>query len=682
MQDSWYSFDVSPGWVALAFLAALGLSTLLYSKKGVPWSKTTNVIMGFLRFSAIFLIALLLLNPLLQLNINEVEKPAVIFAIDDSQSIQMRTSEAELTRLKDWINQAQEELEADYLTETFRLSESDADTISFDAKTSNISDLLSRVENVYEGRNVGAVILISDGIINQGQSPAYQDFPFPIYTLGAGDTIPPKDISISSIRNNQVAYQGNQFPVNVTLSQRGFTDETVNVRILEGSTVRATEAVALDSENKNVDFLLNAEEPGLKRLTVSVTTREGESSTANNSQDIYIDVIEGKDKVLILAPAPHPDISAIRSALDATANYETVLYIPGISERPTANDFDVVIEHQAFSRQTFPEYQATGRWYILGSGTNYKKMSEALGFININPNGNQTDQVRPAYNTSFTKFKLQEGLLDRLEGYPPIRAPFGAYQVTGPVETLFYQQVGNVVTDRPLMSFFDDGSRKAAILTGSGIWQWKLQESGSENSSELFNEMVLKTVQFLGIKANKQRFVVTPRSSDYKTGDRVFIDTEVYNDVYERTYGNTIKLTITNENDSLTNYEMVDAPANSSFNLGTMPPGIYTFQASVSLGGKTYNEQGSFAVRDIQLEGLQLTADHNLLRTISDRSGGQFYPVGEAESLLQRLDVLDPQGVVRTSQQFFPLISSIWIILLIVLLLSSEWFLRKYLGAY
>lgn len=681
MEKSWYSFDVSPLWLAGAFIAALVLSFLLYSKKNTPWNHNSNMLMAFLRFSAMLLLLILLLNPLLQLNQNEVEKAIVVLAVDNSESIPLRSTSDQLQSLKKWEEQAGSELSSDYRVETIYLEEHDS--IAYKAKVTNIDQLLRSIDNLYEGENLSAVVLASDGIINQGQSPAFRNYSFPVYTLGLGDTIPPRDIVLTDIRNNKVAYQGNQYPIQVNLQQKGFDEETVTITVTESGKRIATQRVQLNSSTLSIPFLIEAAEPGLKRLSVGISPLTGESSTDNNRQDVFIDVIEGKEKVLLLAQAPHPDIKAIRSVLTEAANYETVLYIPGVSKnRPNANDFDLIIEHQAFKSRQFEEFESNGRWYIADDQINFGVMNSQVSFISVQSPRNQKDQVKPLYNKGFSKFTLTDKLLNRLTNYPPVSVPFGTYEVTGPTEALFYQQIGNVGTERPLMVFFDDGTKKQAVQLGAGFWQWKLQEAGSEDEAALFKEFVLKTVQYLSIKANKDRFITKPRKTDYVVGDRIFIDTEVYNDIYERAYGNAIVLTVTDENGVSDTYEMVDSPANSSFNLGTRSAGVYQYAAATSLGGTKFTEKGSFAVRNIQLESINLAADHNMLRTLSKNTGGQFYHLEDRDVLLKGLIDLDFKDVIRTSEQFIPLISTWWIIIIIASLLSLEWFLRKYLGAY
>lgn len=645
----------------------------------MPWHRSANVLMGFLRFLGISLIIILLLNPILELYINTEETPKVVLLIDNSESVITRIPEAETRKSIDLIREG---IASNYDLSLFTLSDGITDSLSFDSKTTDLSEALRSVSNIYDGQNVGAVIVCSDGIINKGQSPEYLTFDFPVYTVGLGDTIAPKDVAIKSVIGNKVAYQGNQFPVNVTVSQKGYDNEELKVKVLENRKLLEEKIVTATNNIIKADFLLNADEPGLRRLEIAVSNLQGESTLANNSQQLYIDVIEGKDNILILAPAPHPDIKAIRSVLSQTSNYETTLFIPGIHTPPAIKKFDAIIELEAFSGVNYGAFESTGHWYILGSKTRKNQLSSLANILNINQKGNKTDLVKGNYNPNFTKFKLDNDLVNRFDNYPPVRVPFGDYNLSATAEALIYQKIGSVTTERPLLAFYDNGTEKSAILIGSGIWQWKLQEQGREENSQLFDAIVQKTVQFLSIKANKDRFIARPRASNYQVGDRVYIDTEVYNDLYERAYGNKITLSISNEQNQTTSYELIDSEVNSSFNLGSLAAGIYQFRAQTTLDQKNFSETGSFVVRDIQMEQINLTANHQRLKSLSSNTGGKFYTAAQADDLINDLDQNDYSNVIHTSIQDFPLINTWWIIFLIVALFTIEWFLRKYLGAY
>ncbi|RED99837.1 hypothetical protein [Marinoscillum furvescens] len=682
MENSWYSLDVSPVWVFAAVLLAGGLSVLLYSKTSRPWGKKANILLGFLRLTGIFLILLLLLNPVLQLFINETTKPLVVLAVDNSESILMRNTNATANDINSWVLNLKEQLSSKHSVAVQPMSGHFSDSLTFDGKTSNISALLRQIENDYEDHNLSAIILASDGIYNQGQSPAFLTYNQPIYTLGLGDTIPPKDIAIRNVRNNQVAYQGNQFPVMVTLYQKGFTGEQITLTIKEGNQTLASKNLKLTAPIVETDFLLQANDAGFRRLTLICESLPGESSQENNVRDIYIDVIEGKDQILILAPAPHPDISALRQAIASASNYETSVFIPGLTEKPTLLKYDLIIEHQAFSGVNYGNFESDGKWYIFGPRTRASLTNQLADVVSIQTRGNKKDLVRGAYNTAFSKFELNEELVELFTTYPPIQAPFGTYQLSDIAEALLFQTIGSVTTDRPLMAFASRGGQKTAVTTGSGIWKWRLQEAATEEKAELFDELIVKTVQYLSIKENKDRFRVKPRDEQYTIGERVMIDTEVYSEIYERIYGNKITLTVTDDVGNASVHELVDSQGSSSFNLGSMPAGIYSYRASTTINGKPASRSGSFAVRDIQLENINLTANHNALKSISNKSGGQFFHFSERNGLLRELESANFQNLITTEKESFPLIRNWWIILIITFVFSAEWFMRKYLGAY
>ncbi|MEQ9216798.1 MAG: hypothetical protein RLO17_02065 [Cyclobacteriaceae bacterium] len=680
MDDNFFALDISSGWVLLVVLLAAGLSILLYTRKNIPWHQNINILLGFLRFSALLLLGILLLNPILRLSVNEEDEPLFVIVVDNSESIAMRMGEQELSDVIASVNGIQVNLD-DYQVITYNLT-GRTDSLNFNGSSSNLSAIFNSFESIYDGKNIGGVLFLSDGIFNEGLSPAYLNYRYPIYTVGLGDTIPPRDISLRDVRHNRVAYQGNKFPVTLKIEQRGFGNKVVNISIKKSGTTLASKNVRLVNQITDVDFELEAKEAGLMHLTISIPQNEGESTHENNRKDIFIEVIEGKEKVLVVSSVPHPDIKAIRQTLLETGNYETALYIPGITKLPDEKNYDVIVEYTPYRQLIKHNFKSTGKWIILGSRSKIDQMNKALPYLKISTRSSQKDLVRPTINPTFRKFELNDDLIERFSQYPPTEVYFGDYLLTGATDILLYQKVGSVETSKPLMFFYDDGSEKSAITIGTGIWQWKLQEAAAHGDARLFNEFVLKTVQFLSIRTNKKRFTATPRHNVYREGDRIFIDTQVYNEIFERSYGNRISLSITSEAGETRNYELVDSPLNSTFNIGTLKQGIYRYRATVVNENEQLTDRGEFLVEALQIEALDLTANHNLLREISYKSNGNFFHYSEIDALSAALENTNFQSIIRTRESYFPLISSLWIIVAICTFLFSEWFLRKYLGMY
>lgn len=684
MGNSFIVFEQSSGWIALGVAIALVLAIIPYFRVNYPWSKTTTLFLATLRFIGVFLIFLLLLNPLLRQLKNRTEEPIIAVVYDNSESINMMTDSLELLELYSGLDNLKSSLQDQNIgIEIWNLNQqlsSSSDISSDTAVATNLSGALNEVTETYQGVNLAGIVLVTDGIYNRGVSPTYYQFSKPIYTLGLGDTIPVKDVSIKSIKSNAVAYQGNQFPVEVIIEQEGFENLEKNITIRKNGQVLQSKTFTNDAR---LNFLLDADQAGLARYSITVSPLDGEISLTNNSSDFYVDVIEGKERILILTAAPHPDIAAIRRALDQSENFETELFIPGLSKKEPSGEFDVIIEHGAFSRN-FPKVIIEGnpsRWYILNKGSQLDVAEELTGW-SVVVQGAQRDNVRAAFNPVFSSFELDQDEIDIFSRFTPISVPFGEYNAIGPVQTLIYQQIGSVITSRPLLAVQNDGSNKSAVFMGPGIWQWRMLENTENGSSEHFDEIINKLIQFLSVKADKRKFRFQPVSSSFDENINVQFNAELYNDIYERVYGQKIDLKLIDESGSTQPFEYYPSEEDGGLNIGPLPAGVYQFEASSSFGGKTYSSKGEFLVQKINLESLELTANHQVLQEISKNTGGSYYHLNQKEALFNQLKALNPPGIIRTSENFFPLIESVWLLIFAILFFTGEWMLRKYLGSY
>ena len=92
---------------------------------------------------------------------------------------------------------------------------------------------------------------------------------------------------------------------------------------------------------------------------------------------------------------------------------------------------------------------------------------------------------------------------------------------------------------------------------------------------------------------------------------------------------------------------------------------------------------GKFNVQEIQLENYVTTADHSLLYALSDKYGGRVYYPGSLATLGETLlndESLKP--VVYQSVGSQPLLNFKWVFFILLVLLSAEWFMRRFFGGY
>lgn len=644
----------------------------------MPWSHLQGWLLFSFRSIAIFLILLLLLEPSVKKVNSTVNKPSIAVGIDNSESITARGTDSLLIKSK--IQQLVDDLsDQDIDVEIFNLNQ--ADSISFDQRTTRLSGMLREIRTKMENKNFVASILLTDGIYNRGSSPLYRNYITPIFTVGMGDSIPPKDISLSRVRYNRITFKGNESPILLEISQDGYKNKNTSVTLSENGKEIVSKNIQLTSDVQEIEFLISSEEEGLRHLVATIPVDSDEAIQENNRLDIFLEVIDGRQKVLIVANAPHPDIKAIRTTLASTDNYTTEVYIPSLHEEPPTDIYDVVIYHGAFSSSvTFEPKETPGIWYILNEKSALNRVSNDLPYISIQPRGGQPDKVSGTFNQNFSKFKIDN--TEIFEEYPPIEVPFAEYNISGPTEILMFQKLGSITTRKPLMAVFDDGIQKSALLMGQNIWQWKLQEAAIHDEATNFQNFITKTIQFLSVKNDKKRFRFKSRSSTFEESFAPVFDSEVYNDIYERIYNNTIQVTIVDESGNRQNFDFTDSELNTTFKAPTLEPGVYTYSAQVKIGDNTFRDAGEFLIENVNPEYLNLTANHRLLRNLSDKTGGRFLPFDAIDELPQLIEDQAFKASISSEEDYEELLESWWYLLLIFLLFSSEWVLRRYWGGY
>ena len=691
MQDARFLLEASPWFVLVSLLVGGAYAAFMYWRKG-PWPITIHRLLAGLRFVVVSLLCFLLLGPLLRQIQNQYEDPTLVIALDNSSSLAQVNDSVALAGVVSALEALGESLEGEFAVEYRTLDgettkESFANR-SFSHPASPLSELLADVKADYEGRNLAGVVLASDGIYNQGPTPAYETFAFPVHTLGLGDTLPKQDLVLQAVFYNQIAYQGNRFPVVAEVLNEGFAGSRTQVRIRQQGQVLASQTVTFSAARQvqEVQFLLEAKTEGLQRYTVEVLPLEGEFTPRNNQRNVYLDVVEGREKVLLAAASPHPDLKALRTALEKNANYEVTVYIPSLQEY-VPEKYDVVILHQLPSaRQGIPApiqqllAEGASAWFIWGSQTNLAQFNQVNSVLEVTGRPGQTDQVTPIFQSSFSRFRYTDEHMGVVNRFPPVEVPFGTIQLKGAAEVLLQQRVGSVETSNPLWVVSTDEANKQAVLLGSGIWQWRLQEYARTQSQVAFDELVSKTVQYLSSKEDRRKFKVYPVVNEFTESEPVILGTEVYNDIYEPVYGQNISLTLTDEAGKTYDFAYATSPANTRYRIGGLVEGVYRLKATTTVDGEVLTSEGAFTVKDLQLEEMNLTADHALLRSLAEQSGGVY--ATEAEALRQVLESQPAQALIHTSEQFLPLVSLPWVFFLVLLLVTVEWVLRRYFGSY
>ena len=158
---------------------------------------------------------------------------------------------------------------------------------------------------------------------------------------------------------------------------------------------------------------------------------------------------------------------------------------------------------------------------------------------------------------------------------------------------------------------------------------------------------------------------------------------ELYNESYELINSPDITMVIASEDGK--KYSAHFSKLNNSYALtvGELPIGNYSWVASTNVGNKVYQKKGAFTVREVMLESMNIVADFELMKNISQATKGKFYTPGNMQQIKDEIMHNDQiKTVVSYNKHYSLMLNSWYFFIAIVLLLAIEWFLRKWGGGY
>ncbi len=651
--------------VLLCLLAGAVYAAGLYYVGHRRFSKGVNALLTALRFVAVSLIALLLLAPVVRQTLDERQKPIVVVAQDVSESVDSLQYVA-ASSLGDG------EYEVVYE--------------EFGGSTTDIATELSDIAARYQGYNLGAVVLATDGIYNRGGNPASmaERLTFPVYTVALGDTTPQRDAALSNERHNRIAFLESSFPVEVTVGANLLKGSSALLTITDGHGRKQAEQRVQYSEDRfstTLSFSLKATEAGLQKYTLHLAVVEGEKETTNNTLVFYTDVIDGHRKVALIGNAPHPDLAALKQAVESNPNYQAEVFLS--EEQRMKNeewkDYSLVILHNlpSATHQIPKETEGLPQVFVIGTQTDLPRFNALHTGLEIVSKVKKTSEVTAAFNGQFSLFTFEESDGNAIEQLPPLTAPFGEGKVSSGIQSLFTARLGSLDTRQPLVAAtVQGGGQRRVFVWGEGLWKWRLGDFLNNSSHEHFDKMVSQIVNFAAINDSRERFIVESERH-YAVGDEIAVGAQLYNDSYEPV--NKPEATLTLEGDSVKgDYTFSRRGDGYTLSLASLPEGLYHYTASTTFDGTTFTAKGSFAVEALHLEQANLTADHALLATISAITGGEMYYPNDLSTLDSQLSKLKP--VIYTHTRFSELQNLPWVLILIILLLGAEWVMRKYHG--
>jgi hypothetical protein len=666
----------------LCLLAGSIASGLLYFRQKAYSGKLLVSVLFVLRMLGFALLLFVLIAPLISFTQKERVKPVLAVLIDNSKSMVLSADSAQVRNNLEAAIRENLKDAGDAELQFFRfdnnLGEGQPD---YTGTSTDLAVAIQRVRKIIDPKRLRALVVASDGIVNRGVNPLYEveNALIPVYTIGVGDSARQRDVAIQEIRSPRFVYRGDEVLVDVTIRASNVRGERIAVALNQGSrqvNAKTVEVNAVDFASV-VQFRFNTAKPGLFAYDLTIPALPEEKNTRNNAKRFYIEVIENRKQITIVAAAPHPDVAAVREALKSVDAYEVGYQNLGSAGRLQESELLILFMQPGFSEEQYSRLMDdyTGPlWVFVDPEIDGRVVSNLFDGLSL-INNRRAETVQARLNPSFGLFKLSAETRDMLRAMPAVQATEGELQTAEPFEVLLTGRAG-----KKLAQYGNWKQQRLALFNMGGLWNWRVSNYRKEQTQRHVDEMIQTTVQYLTAdqNANRLRLYYEPRQV---LGDAIAVRAEVYDAAFQITDEARVELAVTNPSGTKQEFDMLPESPGYGVTLNGLDAGNYTLRAQAQLGDETLTANGELLIEELGLEDMNLRANYALLQQMATASGGAFYTLNTMASLsgdLNEKGTATPIERIKTNS--VPLIDIWWLLFVAMLFLSVEWLLRRYYG--
>ena len=665
--------------IVISLVVAGGLSFYQYLYNAKNKSKV-NLFLAFLRFASIFLILLLLINPIITKNTLEIVKTPLALVVDNSSSVTfLNTKEKALELYKKISLNASIQDKFDVQSYQFDTDFDASSTFSFKGTQTNLEVIAKNLKSI--NRNViFPTIIITDGNQTSGNDYVYSfDAANKVYPIILGDTTKLFDLKINQLNVNKYAFYKNKFPVEVFLQYSGNKTVSADFSILQGNSVVSKQNILFSPSKKTaiLNLLLPANKVGLQVFKANITSREKEKNTFNNTKNFAVEVIDQKTNVAIVSAINHPDIAALKRAIETNAQRKVTVIKPDIIK--SLQDYNVLILYQPNGefKSVFDTAKLAGinTFIITGANTDFNFLNQNQSSLTFKMSGQKEDYMS-AFNSQFNLFAIDN---IGFENFPPLQNPFGSVTANGNVSVLLSSKIRNIETNAPLLAFTENQGKRSAFLLGENSWKWRLQSHIDNQSFAKFDIFIDKIIQFLA-SSNSKKSLVVEHESFYNSGDAIEISAQYFNKNYEFDEKARLTIAVTNTKTKQTkNYDLLKGNNSYTVNLDGLSAGSYNFSVKELNSKATYKSH--FEILYFDIEKQFVNPDIEKLSQLALQTQGKEYFPDQADVLIKSLlENEEYKSIQKNKITKMPMIDWVWLLVLISILLATEWFVRKYNG--
>jgi hypothetical protein len=284
----------------------------------------------------------------------------------------------------------------------------------------------------------------------------------------------------------------------------------------------------------------------------------------------------------------------------------------------------------------------------------------------------ELEEYLPAYQEDFDTFYAED---IGFESFPPLQGQFGEVNFNSDHEVMINQKINDVLTDSPLLTILEGNTNKSVVFFGENIWKWRSHNFDLYDSFERFDIFFNNLIQFLQLSDRDKKMELFYKPV-YHAQEGISIQVKNYDSNLNIELNSKLVLQL---NDSLDEIPFYIKNNSYEVQMNSLETGTYSFEVKELGSNKVM--KGSFIVEAFSLEDGATRPNIEDLELLAQNTGGSlFYPDQFQEVKSKLLDNSDFRSTQIERNKMITLIDWRWLLGLIVLSLSLEWFLRKYRG--
>jgi hypothetical protein len=669
--------------LTLFVLVSLGLSLFLYYNNKLP--KFTKAILISLRTVSLFLILSLLLNPFIEYLKSVSTKPPNIILVDKSLSTKIGQYDSAIVNAVKELSKGGNDFKIYSFGSNIikEISEDPNDSTINNKYSTNLAASLESIKDL-NLEKINTVSIISDGIINEGNNIllAARNLKAPVNYKLIGDTTQRKDLVLNRVLYNKKQFINSTSKVFAEINSY-YIDKEIKINLYENDTKVRTNSVFVSSSRNEYEtvFDISSSVTGIKKYRLEIEPETDEVTKINNNEVFYINYVDNVINMLVIAGAPSYDLSALRQTLNRSENikYDTRIqkydneYYEGTL--PIFSDYDVITLigfPNNFTRKESIEIikrevkkSGNALLFFISSDISFEKLNDFKDILPFASNDIGKREIKSSVLFTPNKLYQETESLRRLSSLPVSFFFQGAFSGK-PNSTILGLQ-----NSEPALIADNNSEIKSAAFLGYGFYAWNLKLGGNY---EYLQNIVSGFISLCVDENSKEKFTTKTSKDCYAISEPVYF-TSVFKEI-DAAYKYSVKISVSNRD---TSFGLELSQTGENIFQGDMKffeKGDYIVKADLYENALLrYSNSTKFSIDEPFKEYRETKAKDNILKEIANLTGGVNLT---NKSTTETDELFKPKDEGNESYPFKSLFrNSIWYLLLILLLLSIEWYIRK-----